>query len=87
MQVFEENVNETTMMNHTASEKVASDLTLLRAMISQQDRKIQEEVQNRLVSLDSHKMYFEKKFALIDEKAAYHENQVLEREKRLMNHF
>ena len=84
---MDEGVSEKYMIETMRQEKTSSDISMLRNLITQTDKKIGEEQSNRIASVDEIRLYFEQKFGITNERITYGETNGLEREKRLMTHF
>ena len=84
---MEDGVNEKYMIENMRQEKVQSDLSMIRNLVSQSDKRILDEQSNRVSALDEIRTYFESKFSITNERITFGDTNALEREKRLMGHF
>ena len=62
---MEDEVNEKQVIVTLKQEKTSSDINIIRGLISQNEKKIYDESQYRLKSLDDLRLYFEQKFMVV----------------------
>lgn len=62
---MEDEVNEKQVIETLKQEKTSSDINIIRGLISQNEKKIYDEGQYRLKSLDDLRLYFEQKFMVV----------------------
>ena len=73
MQVTADGVNEKSIIESMKQEQIQQDVGIVRNLIAQNDRKINDESQNRVRSLDEIRNYFEQKFVVVQERMTYEE--------------
>ena len=73
MQVTADGVNEKSIIESMKQEQIQQDVAIVRNLIAQNDRKINDESQNRVRSLDEIRNYFEQKFVVVQDRMTYEE--------------
>lgn len=66
-------MNEKNLIETLKQEKTESDMAILRNLIAVSERKVQDEAQNRVRSLDEIRNYFESKFVVIQGRLTHEE--------------